>query len=60
MTTPVPNDLLYRADSICSLILYRERRGLSEQSVIDLKHVVDELRDITEGIDRAARSAGGR
>ena len=36
--------LIVAADSICSLILHREAWGLSEQTAIDLDHVVTDLR----------------
>ena len=36
-------EAIISADSICSLIYYRERHALSPQSAEDLKLVVDEL-----------------
>lgn len=40
--------LVVEADSICSLILYRESRGLSEQTRSDLDHVVTDLRKASQ------------
>jgi len=40
--------LLVRADSICSLIYYRERTGLSAQTQEDLKALCRDLRVATD------------
>lgn len=41
-------DLLVAADSLCSLILFREKRGLSEQTERELHELVGRLRAATE------------
>jgi hypothetical protein len=41
------------ADSICSLIYYREPLGLSEQTKYDLKSLIDKLRPVTDAINRS-------
>lgn len=38
------DDLLVRADSLCSLILYREGRGLSQQTLLELQALCNDLR----------------
>jgi hypothetical protein len=52
-------DLLIQADSVCSLILYREPSGLSEQTKIDLRELVTKLRVRSDRVTRARRLAGG-
>ncbi len=39
--------LIVQADSICSLIFYREKRGLGKQTLIDLDRLVTSLRKAT-------------
>lgn len=41
-------ELLVRADSLCSLILHRETRGISPQSRRELHQLVEDLRKETE------------
>lgn len=47
-TVEVPLDLLYRIDSVTSLVYYRERRGgLSDESADELLAVSTAVRAIT-------------
>lgn len=41
-------ELVVSADSLCSLILYRESSGLSEQTKRDLDKLVGDLRRVTD------------
>ena len=54
MTSPHEIErLLVRADSLCSLILHRESRGLSDLTKHELGELVADLRRVTEAGNRA-------
>lgn len=50
-------ELLIAADSLLSLIRYRESRGLDEQTVRDLDELLPKLRRRTDELVREQRSA---
>lgn len=52
-TVNVPLSLLYEVDSITSLVAHRERRGLTEKSISELKRVSAKVRTLTDEYEDA-------
>lgn len=53
--TEVPMSLLYRIDSITSLVYHRERGGLSDESAAELLAVSTAVRKITDAAEGKPR-----
>lgn len=53
----VPLELLYRMDSIASLLVHRKRNALSDEDARDLDAISRQVRQITNEVERAARNA---
>lgn len=54
------DDLLIEADSLLSLIRYRESRGLSRDTIRDLDDILTRLRPRTDEIIKERRVSEGR